>query len=62
MIHSSLCSKSSPTKFAEVGVTRVCPKDRTFVEILLAKPRSRVEAKNGGVDQGVRWIVIWLGL
>ena len=48
VIRSSLSSKSLLTKLAEAGITGECSKNRSFAEVLQLKPRSRVEAKNGG--------------
>jgi hypothetical protein len=42
-------SQSSPTKIAEVRVSGLCSKVRTFIEILRSKPRLS-EKKTDGVD------------
>jgi hypothetical protein len=42
--------KSSLTKLAKAGVSRVCSKVHTFAEILKSKPRSCVEKKNNEID------------
>jgi hypothetical protein len=46
----SPCSKSSPTKITEAGVSRLCSKARTFAEILASKPQLCGEKKTSGVD------------
>jgi hypothetical protein len=58
VICSSPSSKSSPNKFAEVGV---CPKDCTFVEVLQSSLDLALRQRTAGLINGVRWAVIWVG-
>jgi hypothetical protein len=51
--HTASSSLSLPIKVAEVGVTGVGPKVRTFAEVLQANPRSLADLKDVGADQ--RW-------
>jgi hypothetical protein len=51
--HPASNSLSVPIKVAEVGVTGVGPKERTFAEVLQANPRSLADLKDVGADQ--RW-------
>jgi hypothetical protein len=52
-VDSSLSSaKSLPTKLVEAGITAECSKNRSFVEVLQSKSRTRAEAKIGGDDLG----------